>query len=810
MVKLFLLNALFLILTQGSEDETWCNNETFRPAVDLTCAIDDHFHHVHCWGANKNSMEFAPPPDVEFVKISGIYNVGCGLSKEGRVYLWGRDHHKVITKTPTEAGFIDVSCGVHHACAIKEDNSVQCWGLSNDNRLSVPANKKFKQIECANDYTCGLTTSNTIECWGRASEGRLAKPAGEYLTIRCGHGHCYAVQKNDEKEVVSWGVNSSGQRNTPDGWKSPKQFDLGYTYTCAINQDNKLKCWGYNDGNVIGIANTKSEEEYKDVKTGHTHMCVLTMEDKWECWGEAVEINDMPLFYDWVNVDDCGYKKVVDVRSRETTFASGIENSCALDESNHVVCWGTGQMNVAPPTVAMKTIASSTHSTYCGLTMENGVKCWGANDHSGVVSDVPTRTDFISVTPGHDFACGITKDYLIVCWGKHGHGKEYVPLNQYYKVVQNSMHGTCAITFTGKIECWGYNGHGVANHPVDDTKQYVELRCNYGCCAIDQYGSVTCWGYNHHGEVSKAPTDLKNIKQLSAGHHYFCVLKEDDSIQCWGRNSYGEAANPAGNNWLALGDMGLHVSCGMTKDHEIQCWGRDNKGQKTVPTGNHWLAPVNMEAPMKTWIEVGQGSCPEVDQTGSKREEFSTVKGCRDRCFDTYSETYFTMTKDDDGKIFCTCYKDCDTLTNDDNVFAYEVLSQHVGVEFQSERQLMVDYRLRFGKSLEKTSFLEGKLTTMNKELVTATNNLKDMTAQKKMFEERFKHIQQNEPLSGKAAAEYPDPIYDVAVGSSTVEASTSHVFNWITLVFVFGAGTCVGTWLTTQKKMQDEYDTLL
>jgi len=467
-------------------------------------------------------------------------------------------------------------------------------------------------------------------------------------------------------------------------------------------------------------------------------------------------------------------------------------------------------MNVAPPTVAMKTIASSTYSTYCGLTMENGVKCWGSSDHGGVVSDVPTRTDFISVTPGHDFACGITKDYLIVCWGQHGHGREYVPLHQYYKVVQNSMHGTCAITFTGKIECWGYNGHGVANHPVDDTKQYVELRCNYGCCAIDQYGSVTCWGYNHHGEVSKAPTNLKNIKQLSAGLHYFCVLKEDDSIQCWGRNSYGEAANPAGNNWLALGDMGLHVSCGMTKDHEIQCWGRDNKGQKTVPTGNHWLAPVNMEAPMKTWIEVGQGSCPEVDQTGSKREEFSTVKGCRDRCFDTYSETYFTMTKDDDGKIFCTCYKDCDTLTNDDNVFAYEVLSQHVGVEFQSERQLMVDYRLRFGKSLEKTSFLEGKLTTMNKELVTATNNLKDMTAQKKMFEERFKHIQQNEPLSGKAAAEYPDPIYDVAVGSSTVEASTSHVFNWITLVFVFGAGTCVGTWLTTQKKMQDEYDTLL
>jgi alpha-tubulin suppressor-like RCC1 family protein len=803
----FLFYALFLILAQGS-DEVWCNNESFRPAVDHTCAIDNHFHHVHCWGAMANSFEFAPPADIEFVKISGIYQTGCGLSKEGRVYLWGKDHSKVISKTPMDAGFIDVSCGVHHACGVKEDKSVECWGLSSDNRLNVPANKQFKQIECANEHTCGLTVSNTIECWGHPNENRLAKPDGEFLSIRCGSAHCYGIKKSDEKEMIGWGYNAHGQINTPDGWKSPKQFDLGYHFSCALNQSNKLKCWGHNEKNVIGIANTKADVEYKDVKCGHTHLCVLTMDDEWECWGEAAETNNMPLFYDWVNIDDCG-TKVVDVSSWENTFSCAHETGCALDESHHVHCWGTGTMNVAPPTVRMQTI-ESIYNVYCGLTMENGVKCWGI-DNSGVISDAPTRTDLISVTPGYDFGCATTKDYLVVCWGKHGDNREAVPLHQFYKTVQNGMYTTCGITFTGKIECWGHNGHGLLSHPVDDTKQYVELRCVYACCALDENRSVVCWGYNSHGEVSKAPTSLKNIKQLSAGVHHFCVLKEDDSIQCWGRNSKGESSNPSGNDWLALGDMGIHESCAMNKQHKIICWGHNNKQQLNVPTGKNWLAPTNIEAPMRTWVEVGPGSCPEVDQTGRQKGEFSTVKECRDRCFDTYSETYFTMTTNSDGTILCTCFKDCDTLTNENNVFAYEVLSNHVGEEFQIERQLMIDYRTRFGKALEKTSFLENKLTTMNTELVTKTKNLVDMTAQKRMFEERFKHIQANEPLSGKAADEYPDPIYDVSVGSSKLQEPTSaRVFNWLTLVVAFGAGICAGGWFTTQKKMQGELESLL
>merc|ERR1719204_1323442 len=364
--------------------------------------------------------------------------------------------------------------GVHHACAIKKDNTVVCWGLN-----------------------------------------------------RCGSDFCQAKRKSDNK-LISWGNNDHGRRAAPSGWDvNPKQYDAGCCATCVINQENRLKCWGYNHHSMISGANERAENEYKDVKLGHDYVCALAMDNKWDCWGQQADIQKMPKFYDWVNIDDCG-RKIPEVSTFQNTFASAHETACALDESHHVVCWGSGTMNVAPPTIQMKTITSSTYNTYCGLTMENGVKCWGSGDNGGMTSGVPDRKDLIAVTAGHDFACAITKDYLIVCWGKHGDGREYVPVHEYYKVVENGMYGTCGITFAGQIECWGnYNHHGMLNHPVDNTKQWVELHCNYGCCALDQDRRLKCWGYNHHGEVSDAPTSLTNIKQLAAGLHHFCVLKED-------------------------------------------------------------------------------------------------------------------------------------------------------------------------------------------------------------------------------------------------------------------------------------------
>jgi len=816
-----LLYVLLLAIALGSDVD--CNRQTFRPGLDFSCAIDNRFHHVHCWGyAVHRSFQFAPPADVEFVQIAAAQHiVGCGLSKEGRVYMWGRDHSEVITKTPTEADFIDVSCGVHHACAIKRDNTVLCWGLNNENRSTPPTNTYFQQIELGNDHSCGITISNTLKCWGNNGHSRASPPGGEFRSIRCGSDFCQAKRKSDNK-LISWGHNGHGRRAAPSGWDvNPKQYDAGYYATCVINQENKLKCWGHDHYTMISGANKRAENEYKDVKLGHDFICALDMDNEWDCWGHQPDLEKMPKFYDWVNIDDCG-RKIVEVSSFQNTFASGHGHACALDATHHVVCWGSGTFNIAPPTIQMKTIVSSQHSSYCGLTMENGVKCWGANDHSGLTSGVPDRKDLIAVTAGHDFGCAITQDYLVVCWGLHAEGREYVPVNEFYKIVENGMHATCGITFTGKIECWGnYNHHGMLNHPTDDTKQWVELHCNYGCCALDQDRRVTCWGYNSHREKSDAPTSLTNIKQLAAGLHHFCVLKEDDTIHCWGRNNHGESTNPSGNNWLALGDMGIYSSCAMTKDHEIQCWGKNDKQELNVPTGKTWLPPHDKTVQEQTWLEVGKGSCPEDDQKGATKTDRDTEDKCRDYCFDTHYETYFTLTTEDNGTVSCKCFNDCDSLDDQDNVVSYEVLSKHVAEDFQQERQLLSDYRLRFAKSLEKSSFLESTMATMNYELETTKKNLEDMTARKKMFEERFKHVKESEDaklaeirdneFSKLAEEQYPSPIYDTSVGSGNVATSTSsHVFNWLTIVMAVGVGCGIGLFLSRKNKMRDEVESLL
>lgn len=817
------LHALLLALALGADVD--CNRESFRPAVDHTCAIDNRFHHVHCWGPQMTSWDFAPPADVEFLKISGVYSVGCGLAKDGRVHLWGRDYQKVVTKTPTETGFIDVSCGHEHACALKEDNTVVCWGHSGHNRLVPPASTFFQQLELGMDFSCGITLSNTLKCWGHNAHSRASPPGGEFISMRCGSTFCQAKRKSDNK-LISWGENSHGRRVVPAPWDvNPKQYDCGYYATCVINQENKLKCVGHNHYTMISGANERAENDYKDVKLGHDYVCALDMSNEWDCWGDKSDLQRMPKYYDWVNPDDCG-RKVTEVSGLQQTFAGGIENACALDENHHVVCWGTGTMNIKPPTIKMKTIVSSQHSTYCGITMENGVKCWGANNHGSVTSDVPDRKDLIAVTAGHDFACAITEDYLIVCWGTHGEGREYVPIHEYYKVVENGMHATCGITFTGKIECWGhYNHHGMLNHPVDDDRQWVELHCNYGCCALDQDRRLKCWGYDHHQEVRKAPTSLTNIKQLAAGLHHFCVLKEDDSIHCWGRNNKGESTNPAGNNWLALGDLGYEVSCAMTKQYEIKCWGKNEKQELNVPTGKKWLVPYDGHiAPKKTWLKVSQGGCDENQQTGPVKKDKETEEKCRDYCFEHQLETYFTLTRESDGTMSCKCFKDCDKehRGSEENVISYEVLSIHVAEDFQQERQVLTDYRLRFGKSLEKSSFLEHTMSKMNYDLEDTKKKLKDMTANKKMFESRFNAVKQHEDdklaqikeseFSKLAEETFPNPIYEASVGSgNSVAAPTSnHVFNWLAIVMAVGVGYGIGLFISKKNKMREEVESLL
>merc|ERR1712187_460579 len=215
-------------------------------------------------------------------------------------------------------------------------------------------------------------------------------------------------------------------------------------------------------------------------------------------------------------------------------------------------------------------------------------------------------------------------------------------------------------------------------------------------------------------------------------------------------------------------------------------------------------------AKKRTWLAIGKGNCPDNKQTGGKKTDLPTVKQCRDHCFDVHYETYFSMTTEPDGSMVCTCFKDCDTLSDADNVAAYEVLSEHVGEEFQTERQMMIDYQLRFGKSLDKVSFLEKKLTTMSGELSTTEKNLEDMTANKRMYEERFNKIEANE-LSKLAKEEFPSPIYESSVGSSNLQAPPSApVFNWLSTVVAVGVGVGIGLFLATRSNMKEERQYLL
>lgn len=235
-------------------------------------------------------------------------------------------------------------------------------------------------------------------------------------------------------------------------------------------------------------------------------------------------------------------------------------------------------------------------ATSCALLESQSVMCWGANLYgeaggATVQNDLPpTRVEDVraatQLAVGFGHACALIDDGIVQCWGANRCGQRgdgdssdrsvahtVDGVSTAISVVAGDNH-TCALLSDGTVSCWG---------------RYVE-----SCSSFDI------------PELPRKIPGISDAVELAAGRFHTCARLRDGSLSCWGRNWAGETAD---GSYVYRGDepatvLGLsgpvrHVAgggeftCAVLMNGDLSCWGDNVFGQ--LGWGGRWLQDLPVE-----------------------------------------------------------------------------------------------------------------------------------------------------------------------------------------------------------------------
>jgi alpha-tubulin suppressor-like RCC1 family protein len=288
-----------------------------------------------------------------------------------------------------------------HSCALTTAGAAYCWGkggnfgenpLGNETNLSwshqpvaVAGGLTFKAISAGFGYTCALTTTGAAYCWGANGNGQLGTgtQTGSSVPVAVAGG-------------ISFASISAG-RSAGNTMK-----------TCGVATDGKGYCWGSDaygeigDGGVISSqtndnklvpTQVASATAFSSIAVGTMHVCGVLVNGDGVCWGN----NDAGRLGN--GTDGGGESSPVAVAGgfKFNQIAPGDHNTCAVTQSNALVCWGAntnGESGTAAPVgyiARTPAIAAggewaevtdgATSIHVCAITKDRlSVRCLGRND----------------------------------------------------------------------------------------------------------------------------------------------------------------------------------------------------------------------------------------------------------------------------------------------------------------------------------------------------------------------------------------------------------------------------------------------
>jgi alpha-tubulin suppressor-like RCC1 family protein len=320
-----------------------------------------------------------------------------------------------------------VDAGGTHTCVVLDDASLKCFGSSSSGQIGsgatanlgdapaetgdalLPVNlgtgHTVRAVSTGTAHTCALLDDGTVKCFGEGNSGRL------------GRGSTSDVGQS----TASMG-NALLPINLGTG-RSAKAIATGAAHTCVLLDDDSVKCWGVNEDGQLGLGDTDARGDEPNemgeslpavslglsagvrvvsIAAGDSHTCVLLSNGTVKCWGFGGNgrLGSGDELSRGDEADEMGSAlSTVDVGSGRSVKAitAGAAHTCALRDTNDVVCWGyglsgrlgsgngsdlgdsIGEMGAALVPVALGTgrtavaiSAGATHTHLCGTRQRGG------------------------------------------------------------------------------------------------------------------------------------------------------------------------------------------------------------------------------------------------------------------------------------------------------------------------------------------------------------------------------------------------------------------------------------------------------
>ena len=288
--------------------------------------------------------------------------------------------------------------------------------------------------------------------------------------------------------------------------------------------------------------------------------------------------------------------------------AGGLHNGCCrpkLCSQHH----GHYVLNYSPPAgLGYIYEASAGEESTCAVNKTNHAVCWTGD----YMSDTQVEPGMWSMSAGAYYACGLKTNGTVVCIGDMYDGETArVPANLGRVVlVLSSKYQTCAMTpnppgvcvreptYSRKLS-WHVEAsnlpytHPASSvlHPLVNYPHWCQSYCsNTALCWPSIFAgrlAVRCWGQNDLGQ-NNVPSDLGAVQSISVGAKHSCVVTAASTVRCWSvaNDTVGRTAVPGtlGTVTSVFAGSGDHTCAVQTTNGSLVCWGGTNtNGQLNVP-----------------------------------------------------------------------------------------------------------------------------------------------------------------------------------------------------------------------------------
>ena len=557
-----------------------------------------------------------------------------------------------------------ISVGNQHACFLKEDSTVLCWGLGDRGQLGNGSSSTnyqkdhpiyvrdvdnasgsklsgIVQISTGTSYNCALNSTGEVFCWGYGDSGRL--------------GNDGTSNENHPQEVID----GDGSTTALTGIT---QIEAGSAHACALNSSGNVLCWGKAEYGRLGNDDSTNNKDHPvtvidgdgsstaltgivQISSGADHNCALNSSGEVYCWGNnsygklgqnnsgSTTSKDHPVKVK--SVDGTSYLTNI------TQVVAGGEQTCALNSSGEVLCWGSirngrlGNGETATllkdleslPVYALSETAGSTarlsgviqisswSGHTCALKQDSTVVCWGQGTSGKLGNDTtsdsnrPTfvvakngepnskLTGVIEIMAGGAFTCALKSDGRIVCWGNGFYGK----LGN--NGTSNKDHPVFVVARDGTSTPFE-SGPPILNAQVCETNAGVET-----CTAVAGFPTAPAdfesSGTGDSVSLDIHDTDIIAISEYSFYKDEFCSqpfstvltgntaslspFEELVETSIYFKRGVRSLCYDSGLAYTKLGGifplrrsklaLGTAHSCALSDDGTVKCWGRNNNKQ---------------------------------------------------------------------------------------------------------------------------------------------------------------------------------------------------------------------------------------